>query len=297
MKKILIAGGSGFIGNKLKEFLKEKYQIFILSRDPQKIKDPNAFFWNPSSHEIEEEALKNCYAVINLSGAGIADKRWSERYKKTLYESRIKSTEFLTAQINKEGNIPVFISGSAIGFYGDTKNGVNENSKAGQDFLARLCIDWEKASEQINSNTRLVICRTGIVMDKSEGLLKKFLLPSKLGVAAPLGNGDQLISWIHIKDFCRMIEMVLENENIVGVYNACTPDPVSNNKLNENICREIKRPYFLPGIPEFLLKIIFGEMTEILLYNQNAYPEKMLNNGFKFQYPEIRSAIADLLKK
>jgi uncharacterized protein len=292
--KILIAGGTGFIGRHLSEVFKRKnYEVSILSRHPNR-ETGNDFYWNPGKNELDENAFKEVDCIINLAGANIGTKRWTEKRRKEILESRVKSTELLFEKLKSIPNtIKVLISPSAVGYYGNTHDEwIDENHEAGKDFLADVCRQWEQAVLKIATfGIRTVILRKGIVLDKKEGALPVMALPVKLFAATPVGSGRQYISWIHIDDACRLYLKAVEDETMKGIYNAAADNPVTNTDFTKALARSLHRPFLNLPVPVTLLKIFLGEKGEIVTKGQRVSNEKIRQSGFQFQYADIQSAL------
>lgn len=305
-KRIVIAGATGLIGKKLiSELIKKGYIITIFTRNTEaaknKIKsDPVNFVkWDYTYHSDDIAGhIDGCHAVINLAGASIGSKRWNKEYKRILYDSRIDTTKKITEAIIKTVKKPdCLINSSATGYYGKSGEDVSsEEFKGGDDFLAKICIDWEKeAFEAKRYGVRVITLRTGIVLDKSEGALKKLLLPFKLFAGGYQGNGRQWVSWIHADDMVSLIIYSMENADIRGAINCTSPEPVSNKEFSKEIGRAMNRPSYFP-ILGFVLRAVAGEFAEYLTTGRKVIPEKALKSGFKFRYENIRDALENLLK-
>lgn len=238
-------------------------------------------------------------AVIHLAGASVAGKRWTQAYKGNIYDSRINTTRNLIASIDKCNQKPgVFISASAIGFYGDRGDSIlSETSSGGNDFLSHVCADWEKASERLEiQNVRRVIIRTGIVLSTDDGALKKMLLPFKLFIGGSLGNGKQWFSWIHLADIIFLYLFLLDNQNQKGIFNAVSPQPVQMKTFAKTLGKVLHKPSLFP-IPKIVLKLVMGESASAILASQKVKPEALLKAGFKFKHEVLESALTELLKK
>jgi hypothetical protein len=298
MTSILITGGTGLIGKRLSFLLTQKgYNVLILSRN--NANNSNIYKWNIDDGYIEEKAIYKADYIIHLAGAGIADKRWTKRRKHELLASRINSTNLLYKKI-KEFNpkLKGFIAASGIGFYGATTTSkiYQENDSSGTDFLSNICVQWEKASLQFkDKNIRTVIFRTGVVLTKKGGAFEKITKPIKMGLGAALGSGNQYMPWIHIDDLCEMYIEAIKNNELNGVYNAVAPTHVTNKTLSKKTAKELNKPFFMPNIPSFVFKIIFGKMAVILLEGSRVSSEKIINTGFKFKYPTLKKALKQLI--
>jgi uncharacterized protein len=300
MSEILITGGSGLVGTRLIELLSKKgYQTAILSTQ-KSYKHPLAkvYYWNIKERHIEEGAIKNASAIIHLAGASVAGGRWTDARKKEIYYSRIDSTNLLHTYLqNTTHNVKAFISSSAIGIYeNDTQEILTETAPPADNFLAKVCTDWEKEALKIEKlGIRTAILRTGIVLDTNGGALKEMLktLPAFVSI---LGNGEQIYSWIHIDDLCRMYIHALENEQVKGAFNAVAPHPVSQKTIAKAIQKEKFSLLPLIPAPAIALKIALGEMSEVVLGSQHCSAEKIIQSGFTFKHLEINEAINHILK-
>lgn len=294
MKNILITGGSGLIGKKLTSLLEKKgYKVAWLSRKPKK-KKQKSFSWDLEENTLDEQAITWCDGIIHLAGAGVADKRWTDQRKKEILESRTHSTRLLYETIQKSDKKPkAFISASGVGYYGFKPGDqlLNEDSEMGSDFLADVVQKWEE--EVIKFQTlgiRTVIIRTGTVLDKKGGALAEILKPP---VAAPLGNGNQYISWIHLDDLAALYAFAL-GKDISGIYNGVAPHPVINSSFTKIAAKE-KGKLFLPvPVPAFMLKLILGEMANMVIGGSKVSSEKIQNSGFNFKFPFLQEALQEI---
>ena len=299
-KKVLIAGGSGFIGLHLaNKLISLGYNVAILTRNPKKDIKIEQFHWNINNKYIQEEALKNADYIINLAGTNIAEGRWTQKQKQHIKKSRVQSTMLLFNEIKKRKHKPnAFISASAIGYYGTFNSDeiFSETHSNGNDFLAKVCTNWENAARKFGTlEVRTVIIRTGIVFDKIEGAFPKIIQSLKYGVVAGLGSGKQYIPWIHLEDMINIYIAAIENKNMNGAYNAVSPDHLTQNELNEKI-RKITKKIKIPNLPGFLFKLIYGEMSAIFLTGSRISAKKIMDSGFKFKYSKIEDALIQLLK-
>ena len=291
MDTILVTGGTGLIGKHLCRMLKGKgYHVLILSRS--KSKNPDFFYWNIDENYIDEEAIINADYIIHLAGAGIADKRWTKKRKQLLFNSRVNSTNLLFQKV-KELNpqLKGFFAASGIGYYGTiTSNKIFiEEDESGKDFLSYICKFWEKASLQFNSiNIRTVIFRTGVVFSKDGGAFQKITQPIRQGIGAVLGSGNQYMPWIHIDDLCNMYIKAIKDAQINGIYNALSPEHITNKQLTSIIAKRLNKKIWLPNIPEFVLHLLFGEMSTILLKGSRVSSEKIEKSGFNFKFKELK---------
>lgn len=296
MQNILITGGSGLIGQRITALLEAQGKtVAWLSRHQQSQK---SFRWDIEKNKIDLEAMEWADAIIHLAGAGVADKRWSEERKKLILESRTKSTQLLYDAITASQNQPdTFVSASAVGIYGfDTcANLIDENSPEGKDFLANVVKAWEGEVKKIESlHLRTVILRIGIVLDENGGALGEMLKPP---VAAPLGKGDQWMSWIHIEDLARMFVFALEKTTLQGVFNAVSPNPATNYELTHEAARAKGKPFIGIGVPGFVLKIILGEMAEMVIGGNRVSSQKIQKSGYEFDYPTLVPALKDIFHR
>ncbi len=285
--KIAITGSSGLIGTALKQKLSSQHEVIEISRSN------NA--WNPAKKEYNKEFFENLDAVVNLAGAGIADKRWNESRKEELINSRVNSTRFLV-DILKNNPPKVLISASGIGYYGIDKNKeFTESDKQGKTFLAKLSGKWEEEANKLS--TRVVNIRIGMVLSKKGGALKKMLLPFSFGLGGRVGSGNQYISWISIKDCINAIEFLISNEQAKGAVNLCSENAVTNQEFSLALAKSLNRPCIFP-LPEFIVKLIFGEMgEELLLASTRATPKMLSSLGFDFKHKKIEQAFKDIIKK
>ncbi|MFN3135114.1 MAG: TIGR01777 family oxidoreductase [Candidatus Kryptonium sp.] len=301
-KTIAIAGGTGFIGSYIAKFLfKDGYQVLISSRNPEKVSDRlkefEVFRWNPELEDFPVDVVQRADVLINLIGETISQ-RWTRKVKEKLRSSRINSTRKIVevfSKVNSSGK--TFISASATGIYGSRRDEMlTESSSYGDDFLSKLCIDWEDEAKKANEfGVRTVILRIGIVLGEKGGFLAKLLPVFRLGFGGKIGDGKMWMSWIHIEDLARVVKFAIENENIRGVYNVVSPNPVTNEEFTKLFAKTLNRPAFLP-VPKFALKVLFGsELTEVALTSsQKVKPEKLLESGFKFKYSDIETALRSL---
>ncbi len=301
MSNILITGASGLIGSYLTNMLLKKgHVVSHLSRSKKSDGKVRSFVWDIAKQQMDDEALQGIDTIIHLAGAGVADKRWTEKRKQEILESRTQSTQFLFDVLKKRSHhVTSFISASAIGYYGFERNEeMTELSTAGTDYLARVTQRWEAEVNKIESlNIRVVKIRIGIVLSEKGGALKEMMLPVKLFVGSPLGSGNQCLSWIHINDLCAIFCKAVEDTMMTGTYNGVGPHPVTNRAMTRAIAKVLRRPLFLPAIPGFLLKLIVGEMADIVLGGSKVSSAKIQHAGFSFQFYNLENALRDLLIK
>lgn len=299
--KIAISGATGLIGKKIvNKLINRNDEVIVLTRSIQKAKNVfdnkvNFVDWSKNFDEWKTQ-LENVDVVINLAGENVMARRWNKEHKRKIYSSRINGTKKLVDAILSLTNKPkVFISASAIGYYGNINDEVDENSKAGTDFLAKVVKDWEDASKSIEEkNIRRVIVRIGIVLDKNEGALPKLVLPFKFFVGGSIGSGKQWLSWIHVDDLIKIFLFAIDNE-INGVYNAVSPNPVKMKYFAKTIGKILHRPSFF-NVPEFVLKLVLGEGAASILNGAKVKSEKIQMAGFKFHYEKLEDSLISLLK-
>jgi uncharacterized protein (TIGR01777 family) len=296
MKTVLLTGGSGLIGTRLRKLLEtEGFATRTLTRT--KPPRPDAFYWDPAKNELDINALDDVSAIIHLAGASIGSGFWTRRKKQLIASSRIDSTRLLAEAIRRRGLRPeVFVSASAIGIYGDSGDRwVDESSPADSGFLGSTCVAWEAEAAGISSlGVRTVILRTGLVLSADGGLLPAVRLPVMWGLGAALGSGRQYQSWIHIDDLCRMYLMALRTPSLHGVYNAVAPHPVTQQDFMKAVADVANRPLWLPKIPSALLRLALGEKSELVLTGQRVSAKKIVAAGFAFRHPDLREALKSI---
>lgn len=302
MKKVLITGATGLIGTKLAKALAGlDYSIYAPTRDVDKALREAPFvrkFISLSDYnENAREYVSGCDAVVNLAGAPIS-KKWTPEYKKLIVESRLGVTRVTAAAIKAaKEKPPVFVSASAVGYYGSDYDDdmKNESSPAGDDFLAEVCKRWEEAASDAQKATRTVFARIGVVLAREGGALPKMTLPFKLFAGGPVGDGSQQVSWIHIDDLVELLILFIENKRASGAANCVAPNPVDMDEFAKVIGKTMKRPAFFRA-PEFAVRALMGEAADIVLKGQRAIPEAAMKLGYKFKYPVLREALENLLK-
>jgi uncharacterized protein (TIGR01777 family) len=311
MPTVLITGGTGLIGTALSELLLQKgYQVIILSRSApgQQTKDiPGLLYarWDIAQQTIDAAAIQKADYIVHLAGAGVAEKRWTSKRKKEIVNSRTQSSGLLLKAITETPNhIKAIISASAIGWYGPDPVRPNpkpfmENDPAAHDFLGETCRQWEQSIEPVTQlGKRLVILRTGIVLSTKGGALMEFIKPLRFGIAGILGNGKQVISWIHIDDLCRLYLRGIEDENMLGVYNAVAPSVLTNKAFTLQLARAVKHSFYIAlYIPSVILKLVLGQMSVEVLKSATVSAAKIKSTGFSFIYPTTEAAINQLTAK
>ena len=298
--KIVLTGATGMIGSLLTERLSNSHHsLVLLSRRPSpeiSVAEKQWLVWQPGTSGEWERAIDGADAVINLAGEPIAGKRWTPKQKEILRSSRVDGTKALVGAIAKAQVKPkLMISASAVGYYGPHGDEtLNEDSKPGDDFLARLCVDWEAQAQKADSlGVRVCLLRTGIVLAKGEGALKKMVPPFKMFIGGPLGSGRQWMPWIHIDDEVGLIQFLIENERARGGFNGTAPNPVTMAEFSKTLGDVLNRPSWA-RVPPSILALMVGEMAEMLLHGQRAIPEAAIKLGFKFKYPNLKLALESL---
>ena len=295
MEKVLITGGSGLIGRRLSFLLKSRgYEVRILSRSNNPKNNYKTFVWNVSEQYINDSAFEGLNHIIHLAGAGIADKRWSEKRKKEIIASRVASTNLLYNTVKRlKTPLNSFISASATGYYGAVTSETifEEKDKPAKDFLGKVCSLWEDSIFQFNEiKIRTVALRTGIVLSKDGGALKKMKTP----VITSLGNGKQYMPWIHIDDLCELYIKAIEDEQFKGAFNAVSSEHISNLSFSKKISKIFNYPFLAIGAPSFILQIVFGEMSTIILNGSRISANKIKQAGFKFKFENLEKALKNL---
>jgi len=315
MATVLITGGTGMIGTHLSEMLADNgYNVIILSRNPQEtardtdFQTRKGFFrnggniyysrWDIENQYIDPSAITNADYIVHLAGAGVADKRWTESRKKEIVESRTLSSALLVKALKEQPNkVRAVISASAIGWYGPDKGRpFIETDPHSNDFLGETCYKWEQSIGPVaDLGIRLVRLRTGIVMSSEGGALREFRKPLRVGAAAILGEGKQVISWIHVMDLCRLFMFAIDEKEINGVYNAVAPNPATNRELTMTLAKHItNNRHYTVKVPAFVLKLVLGEMSTEVLKSATVSSKKIQDAGFHFDFPTLDKAIDDL---
>lgn len=294
MKNVLIAGGTGLIGRRLQELLAaEGHTVSVLTRKPLKA---NEYYWDPAKKEIDQKALTDVQVLINLSGAGIADSKWSAARKKELYNSRIGANEFLFAQADKMPLLEQFISSSGINAYGydDGSREHVESDAFGTDYLSDLVRQWEESADLFRSKCKVAKIRTAVVLDPKGGALARMKGPIKAGIGSPLGSGEQQMPWIHYEDLVRIFQHVIDQQ-LEGAYNAVASN-ASNKAFMKTMATVLQKPFFFPMVPSFVLKIMFGEMADMLLKGAKGSNKFIRSTGYEFAFTDLEKALKDVLK-
>jgi uncharacterized protein (TIGR01777 family) len=311
MATVLITGGTGLIGTALtKELLNKDYNVIVLTRSPEKYSNTSRLSyagWDIERQAIDKSAITKADYIIHLAGAGVADKRWTSKRKNEIFESRTKSSELIVKALKENENaVKGLVSASGIGWYGSSFPGdgkgtekypFTETDPPAEDFLGTTCQAWEASIDPVASfGKRLVKFRTGVVMSKEGGALREFKKPLRFGLATILGNGKQVMSWIHIDDLVCLYIYAIENEKLQGVYNVVAPLPLTNKKLILQLARCIRGKFFVPiFVPSFILEIVFGEMSIEVLKSAAVSGEKIKKEGYSFLYPSFKAACKTVL--
>ncbi len=296
---VLITGGKGMVAYKLSELLIRKgYSVRFLTRRKENESD---YEWDISSRRIDLDAFRDVSHIIHLAGAGIADKTWTEERKRLIRSSRVDSAKLILETLKKnEIRIKSFISASAVGFYGIVTADVifTEENKKGEGFLSDVCSDWEKAARQFATEgvaERTVVLRIGLVLSKKGGVLSKMVSPIRWYVGASLGRGKQYMPWIHIDDLSGIIFHILENQHLIGVYNAVAPEHIQNNKFTKMVAQKLGRPIWLPSVPSAILRLFFGDRASLLLEGNRVSSVKIVHAGYRFRYASLTKALNNML--
>ncbi|MGI9532806.1 TIGR01777 family oxidoreductase [Lutimonas sp.] len=299
--RILVSGGTGSVGVLLCDYLTSKgYEVSILSRTRRAGSKYTTFLWDYKDQFIEEQAFDNCDYIVHLAGAGIADKAWTNERKKEIIDSRVETTKLIYRSLAKRKHqIKAIVSASAVGFYGQQTSPVifKEQDAPGNDFVAQVCKQWEEETRPFeNLGIRTVNLRIGIVLMQKGGALEKMVQPFKMNIGSALGTGKQFIPWIHGKDLIRIISKALEENSMSNAYNCAAPDPVDNIGFSRAIAKKLGKSMWLPKVPVFVLKLILGERSILLTEGSRVSSDKILQTEFKFEFPDLESALDDLLQ-
>jgi uncharacterized protein (TIGR01777 family) len=299
MAKVLITGGTGLIGRHLGRKLGELgYEIAILSRTKSNENKIQTYFWDYSKNEIDKDAINTSDYIIHLAGENLGERRWTSKRKQLILDSRIKSAELIYNNLDKgNSRLRAFITASAIGYYGAITNDkiFSETEPPADDFLGQTCKKWEQVAEKFTDiGIRTVKIRTGVVLSKKGGVLPKIIIPIKLGFGSAIGDGNQYFPWIHIDDLCSIYIKAIEDTQMISAYNAVAPEHNTNKQFIEAIAHNLKKPFWFPAIPAVSIKVILGEMSEMILTGSRISSDKIKNSGFVFRYPNLESALEQL---
>ena len=300
--RIAISGSSGLLGSALVPALtRDGHSVVVLVRDDARYESgAEAVLWNPLERTLNVDKLDGIDVIINLSGAGIAESRWTDARMKLIRDSRIETTQFLAESIARLERKPaLFMSASAIGIYGDRDpdESLDESSSVGEGFLANVCRDWEEAAKPaVNAGIRTILMRTGIVLTPAGGALAKLLPLFKKGLGGKMGSGRQMMSWIALDDWLAAIKHLIENDGINGPVNLVAPNPVSNADFSKTLGDTLSKSSSA-SVPAFAAKLVLGKMAVgTVLAGQRVIPKKLLESGFEFAFPHLRNALEHLLQ-
>ncbi len=300
--KIIITGGTGLIGSALaKSLVEDNHEIIVLSRSPMKVKNlpptVQVVEWDARSAKGWGHLADGVDAIVNLAGESLAEGRWTDARKEKIRNSRLNAGRAVVEAIEAAETKPkVLIQSSAVGYYGP-RNGreIGEDTPAGDDFLAHICIDWEASTAPVETmGVRRVVIRTGVVLSTDGGALPRMLMPFKMFVGGPIGSGNQGFPWIHLSDEVAAIRFLIENPEASGPFNLTAPNPLTNAQFGQALGKALHRPAILPT-PGFVMKLAFGEMATVLLEGQQAVPNRLQELGFTFEFPQAEGALRDLV--
>ncbi len=299
MAKILITGGTGLIGKALSEkLINAGHTVRILSRTPKQHKNKEAFFWDVENKKIDESAFDGIEHIVHLAGEGVASKRWTIKRKKEIVDSRINSMQFILEIIRKKNlHLKSFVGASAVGIYGmkTSEKIFTETDKGAHDFLSHTCTLWENSYNEIPKfSDKMSVIRIGVVLSKNGGALERLLPLFKLGLGSAVGSGKQYMPWIHIDDLVNVFYNALFSQSVSGTYNAVAPQHVTSKQFSAQLATVLSKPFFLPNVPVFALKLVFGEMANVLLEGSRVSSQKLEATGFLFKYPDLFTALKNV---
>lgn len=296
MAKILITGGTGLIGNALcKKLIENGHEVSILTRNLIKSNTIKYFLWDVNKSTIDEKAFDGVEHIIHLAGSGIAEKKWTDERKKDIINSRVNSSKLILSVLQKRNiQLKSFVGASAIGIYGMTTSEkiFTENDLGPSDFLSETCMSWENSYSDFDTvSERQCIVRISVVIAKEGGALKKLLPIFKFGLGSGIGTGKQYMPWIHIDDLVSVFYETLFNHSYQGIYNAVATEHVTNNSFSKQLAKSLKKPFFMPLIPAFIIKLMYGEMANVILEGSRVSNGRLMRKGFIFKYPDLKNAL------
>lgn len=300
METVLITGGKGLIGRHLNKKLQDKgYSVSFLSRANHQITSEKIYTWNYQKKKLDNKAIEKADYIIHLAGANIGEKRWTKSRKKLIVDSRVKTTQLIFEKIKKNNkSLKAFISASAIGYYGTitSERIYKETDLPANDFLGNTCKQWEGKVDSFNElRIRTVKIRTGVVLTEKDGALSKMIIPVKMGIGSAIGTGKQYLPWIHIDDLCSIYIKAIEDKTMEGSFNAVAPDYRTNKDFTEILASVLNKPFWFPNIPAFIMKLIFGEMSSILLKGSRVSSDLIISKGYNFMFSNLKNALINLL--
>lgn len=300
MATILISGGTGLIGKALSKLLISRgYEVRILSRNPKQSKNIKSFFWDVEHQQIDETAFDGIEHIVHLAGESIADKRWSDKRKQEIINSRVNSMKLLTDVVTRKNiRLKSFVGTSAVGIYGMVSSDkiYSETDIGVNDFLSQTCTLWERSYDEIRSCTeKISIIRISVILSKDGGALKRLLPQFKLGIGSAIGSGKQYMPWIHIDDVVSVFHEALFNPKYSGIYNAAASEHLTNKEFSQQLAKSLKKPFFMPNVPALALKMLFGEMAGVLLKGSRVNNSKLIDSGFVFKYPTLEIALDQII--
>lgn len=299
MPTVLLTG-TGLIATNISQKLEAKgYTVTFLSRSKNEKSAYKTYVWDIDQQKIEQEAIASADYILHLAGANISEKRWTAKRKRLLINSRVKSAELLFSEVKKQNKkLKAFLSASGVGYYGAITSDkiFTETDSPGNDFLGETCKKWEAAVSAFEDlNIRTVKIRTGVVLAKEEGALQKMLFPIKMGIGSAVGSGRQYMPWIHMEDISSIYIKAIEDDQMTGAYNAASPDHKNNKEFMKTIAKVLHKPFWFPKVPGLAMRILFGEMADILLKGSRVSVDKIQKTGFEFKFKDLETALKDLL--
>lgn len=302
METVLITGGTGLIGSYLsKKLMENGFNVALLSRKITTDSTIPVYMWNPDKNIIDPEAISAADYIIHLAGAGIGDKRWTAGRRELIIDSRIKTGELILNKVLESGkNLKAFISASGIGYYGTISSDkvFDETDPPANDFLGEVCRKWEEMADRFKeSGIRTVKFRTGVVLAEKGGVLRRMTTVVKLGIGSPFGRGRQYIPWIHVDDLCNLYLKAVKDQSMMGAWNAVAPEHKTNSEFMRILAGVLEKPFLFPAVPSFVLKILFGKMSGIILKGSRVSAGKIISSGYDFEYPGLENALKNLFPK